>query len=250
MRLIVTSLLFVAALLSACSKATDTVIPSDMSVWDKELAPVVNKLDEEEKRIFVDYVARKKLAEVFGKEKATIPFGTTVGQAIEEQRKWKADFEKAEAEAKAEAARKAAEEQALKAKLEEERVAVLKQINAAATVTLLSKRELPRNFDAGRYSAEQEFAIGVENRSTQTLVGISGALEFLDVFDKVVGSVKFRISESIKPGGTYKWIGSRDYNQFLDEHRAVWNLEQGKYTTRFVPDTLVYLDGTKLTMPE
>lgn len=250
MKTTIASLLVLVALLSACSKATDTVIPSDMSTWDKELAPMVKKLEEEEKNLFVGYVARKKMAEVFTKDKAAIPFGTTVGQAIEEQRKWLADFEKAEAEAKAERERKAAEEQALKAKLEAEQAAVLKQINDAATVALLSKRELARNFEIRRFSETQEFIIGVENRSDKELAGISGTLEFIDVFDKVVGGVTFRISENIKPGETHKWVGSRDYNQFVAEHRAVWNLEEGKYTTRFVPDTLVYGDGTKLVMPD
>lgn len=243
-------LLISVSLLAACSKATDTVIPSDMSTWDKELAPVVKKLDEAEQKLLVAYVARKKMAEVFSGNKEAIPFGTTVGQAIEEQRKWQADFEKAQAEAKAEKERKAAEEAELKAKLDAERAAALKQINEAVTVTLLSKRQLPRDFDSGRYQAEQVFVVGVENRSNQELAGVSGELEFVDVFDKVVGSVNFRISENIRPGGTYKWNGVRDYNQFIDEHRALWNLEEGKYTTRFIPSSVVYSDGTKLTMPE
>lgn len=239
-----------ALALSACSKATDTVIPSDMSTWDKELAPVVKRLNEEEQKLFVAYVARAKIGEIFSKDKGGIPFGTTVGQAIEEQRKWQAEFEKKEAEAKAAREKQQAEEQALKAKLEAEQAAITKQINDAATVTLLSKRQLGSNFDARRYSDMQEFVIGVENRSDKELAGISGEIEFIDVFDKVVGVVNFRISERIKPGGTYKWTGSRDYNQFLDEHRAVWNLEEGKYTTRFTPSALVFTDGTKLSMPE
>lgn len=250
MKKAILTLLGTVVLLAACSKATDTVIPSDMATWDKDLAPVVQKLKEEEKKLFVGYVARMKMAEVFAKDKAGIPFGMTVGQAIEEQRKWQEEFAKAEAEAKAERDRKEAEELALKAKLEAESAGVLKQINDAVTVTLLSKRELGRDFEARRISDTQEFVIGAENLSDKELAGVSGELEFIDVFDKVVGSVSFRISENIKPGATYKWVGSRDYNQFIDTHRAVWNLEEGKYTTRFTPEALVYVDGTKLTMPE
>lgn len=60
----------------------------------------------------------------------------------------------------------------------------------------------------------------------------------------------FRISQKIAPSGSYVWKGGRDYNQFVAEQRAVWNLEEGKYKTRFVPSALVFADGTKLTMPD
>ena len=250
MRKVLLAVVCLCALLAACSKATDTVIPSDMSTWDKELAPVVQKLKDEDKALFVSYVTRMKLAEAFGKDKAAIPFGTTVGQAIEEQRKWQVEYAKAQAQEKAEQERQAAEALALKKKMDAERVVALKQINDAVTVALLSKRELGKNYDLGRFSDVQEFVIGTENRSDKDLVGVSGTLDFIDVFGKVVGSVNFGISERIKPGATYKWTGTRDYNQFISEQQAVWNLEEGKYTTRFIPNSLVYADGTKLTLPE
>lgn len=236
--------------LAACSKATDTVIPSDMAAWDKELAPVVQKLNDEDKALLVGYIARKKLASVFSKGANDIPFGTTVGDALKEQRSWKEQFEKAEAAAKIEQAQKAAEELALKKKLEDERAGLTKQFNQAVTVTLLNKKEFGSDYRAGRYGDYQQFSIGVENRSDKELSGVAGTIEFIDVFDKVVGAVGFGISEKIKPGATYKWTGGRDYNQFIPEHKAVWNIEEGKYTTRFVPESLVFADGTKLTLPE
>jgi hypothetical protein len=58
------------------------------------------------------------------------------------------------------------------------------------------------------------------------------------------------MSERIPPGEAAQWIGTRDYNQFVAEHKAVWNLEEGQYTTRFIPEAVVFEDGTKLTMPE
>ncbi len=68
----------------------------------------------------------------------------------------------------------------------------------------------------------------------------------MDIFDRVVGGVNFSISEKIEPSATVKWVGSRDYNEFIAEHRAVWNLKEDKYTTRFIPKTIVFADGRKL----
>ncbi len=238
MRHLASTLAFAAlTALVACSKPTDAVIPSDMATWDTQLAPSIKKLDDEQKRLATAYLMRSKVGEAFGGK--GMPIGTTLGTAIEEQRKFEADQ-----------LAKAAEAAALKAKLNEERQAAMAQLNKAVTVTLLSKKELPKNFDAGRYSEYQEFRVGVQNNSDKPLRGVSGTLKFIDVFDKEVGAVNFRASENIDPGKTYVWTGGRDYNQFLDTHRAIWNLEEGKYTTRFEPEMVVFQDGTKLSVPQ
>jgi hypothetical protein len=223
-----------ALLLSACSKPQDTVIPSDVSKWDTELAPQVKKLPDEEQKLAVAYIARAKLGEVFGGK--GVPFGTTLGDAVKQQRAWQHEQEEAD--------RKAA---VLKAEVEKQAKEHAALVAQAVTVSLVSKRQLPTNFDAGRYGEEQEFKIAVKNTGTKPLVGVSGTIEFIDVFDKTVGAVGFKISEPLEPGAGTVWTGTRRYNQFLSEHRAVWDLEEGKYKTRFVPDTIVFADGTKLS---
>jgi hypothetical protein len=207
-----------------------------MSVWDKELAPQLQKLPEQDRAMVAKYLMRAKLGEVFGGK--GVPIGTTVGQAIEEQKK----FETAEAVARA-------EEEALRKKLEEERATAIARLNRAVTVTLLQKRELGPDYDARRYSETQVIKVGVKNESDKPIIGVAGALRFVDVFDKEVGGVTFSISERIEPGKSVVWGGERRYNQYIDEHRAVWNLEEGKYTTRFVPETIVFADGSKLAAP-
>lgn len=231
------ALLVAVAVLSACSKPTDAVIPSDMATWDKELAPHLKKLADEDREKVAGYLMRAKLGEAFGGK--GVPPGTTIGQALEAQKKWEA-----------EQAAKRAEEEALKKRLEQERAAAMEQLNKAVTVTLLAKQALPKNFDAGRYSEYQQFRIGVQNNSDKPVAGVAGEIKFIDVFDKEVGAVNFRITENIAPGKSATWVGGRDYNQFIDAHRAVWNLEEGKYTTKFIPDMVVFQDGTKLTMPK
>jgi hypothetical protein len=236
------------AIVAGCSKPTDAVIPSDMATWDKELAPELKKLPEEDRAKVGLFLMRAKLGEAFG-GKGVAP-GTTIGQALEAQKKFETEEAAKRAKEEAEQAAKRAEAEALKKKLEQERAAALEQLNKAATVTLLSKRELPKNYDAGRYSEYQEFRIGVQNNSDKPIIGVAGELQFIDVFDKKVGETNFRISENIAPGKSVTWVGGRNYNQFMREHQAIWNLEAGKYTTKFVPDMVVFQDGSKLTMPK
>lgn len=208
-----------------------------MATWDKELAPELKRLSEVDREKVAAYLMRAKMGEVFGGK--GVPLGTTIGQALDGQKKFEAE----------QVAKRAAED-ALKKKIEQERTDAIDQLSKAVTVTLLAKREMPKNYDAGRYSDYQHFRIGVQNNSDKVVIGVSGEIKFIDVFDKEVGVVSFRISENIDLGKSATWTGGRDYNQFLDAHRAVWNLEDGKYTTKFVPEMIVFKDGTKLTVPE
>lgn len=226
-----------ALLLIACSNPNDTIIPSDMSKWDTELAPALKKLPEEDRKLVAAYLMRAKLVETLGKE--PMPLGLTVGEALAQQKQWQAEEEK-----------KAAAAKALKERLQREQEEARAAIGQAVTVTFLNKRQLPKNWEAERFSDTQQFTIGVENKSDKELVGVSGEIRFIDVFDKDVGGVNFRISEKIKPGGTYRWNGERRYNEFVDSHKAIWNLEDGKFTTRFVPEAVVYADGSKLAAPK
>jgi hypothetical protein len=232
-----TALLIVIAALSGCSKPTDAVIPSDFASWEKDLVPHLQKLSEADREKVAAYLIRAKAGEVFGGK--GLPPGTTIGQAIEGQKKFEI-----------EEAAKRAEEEALKKKLEQERTAAMEQLNKAVTVTLLEKKEVPKNYDAGRYSAHQEFRVGIQNNSDKPVIGVAGEIKFIDVFDKEVGSVIFKASEAIEPGKTITWTGERKYNEFIDKHRAVWNLQSGKYTTKFVPEAVVFKDGTKFEVPK
>lgn len=225
------------ALVTGCTKPTDTVIPSDMSKWDTELAPALRKLPEEDRKLVAAYLVRAKLMESLSKE--PIPIGITVGDVLAKQKQWQAEEEK-----------KAAEAKALKEKLDREQQEARLAMSHAVTVTFLSKRQIPKNWELNRYRDVQQLSIGVENKSDKEIVGVSGELHFIDVFDKDVGSVNFGISERIKPGGTFRWAGERQYNEFVESHKAIWNLEDGKYTTRFVPEAVVFADGSKLTAPK
>jgi hypothetical protein len=106
------------------------------------------------------------------------------------------------------------------------------------------------NPSAGRFGDQQRFVIGVANKSSQAVSGVSGELQFIDLFGKQVGAVGFSIAERMEPGGVVEWIGTRDYNRFIDSHRAVWDLEEGQYTTLFQPAAIVFANGLKLEMPK
>lgn len=242
----------VVAALTACTQPLDTVIPSNQAEWDKTLAPVIKKLDERDRQLFAAYMARHMMGAALGAAfggksvDAAIPIGTTIAQAISEQKTWMAEQAKAEAER----ARKEAEAAALKKEAQAKADVLRQQLSDAVTVALLAKPFAPANPAANQYSDRQLFKIAVKNTSDKTIAGVAGQLTFVDMFGKDVGAVGFKVTESIAAGSSYIWSGERKYNQFLPAHRAVHDLEEGKYTTRFEPEALVFSDGTSIKVDE
>jgi len=235
------AVLALTALLAACSKPQDTIIPTDKAEWDKTLAPAAKKLSEEERQLLGAYMARQTivagLGNLFGQgtPAAGIPPGMTIGQAIADQKAWAA-----------EKARKEEQAATLKREAEAKAAAARKEIDGAVTVALLKHGFRPRNFQTGRISDQQTFVIAIKNTGSKPIAGVAGRMVFIDIFDKEVGAVGFQSTETIEPGQTYTWNGERDYNEFMQEHRAVRDLEAGKFKTRFEAESIVFTDGSSL----
>lgn len=235
--------LICVAFLAACSDPKQSIVPSDPAQWDAELKPIIEKLNDDEKKLLGAYLIRSKMGEAFGGE-PMLP-GTTVADAIQNQKDWQIAAEKKKAEEQALKEQKAAEEKALQERLAAEKAAVKKRIDDAVTVTVLNTY-----LQKIKYDEQQVIEIGLSNNGTKDIRGIKGTVHFVDIFDNDVGEISFGYDDGLKAGEATTWTGSRDYNQFMKEHKAIAQLEKGKYTSRFEPEIIIFADGEKLTMPK
>ena len=221
-------------ILAGCSNPKSTVIPPDMGKWDTELKPALEKLSEEDRKLFAQYMLRAKLGEVFGQ--GGVPTGTTVGDAIENQKSFAAEQEK-----------KAAEAKALKEKLEREQAIIAKKIDEAVTVSVLKIGVV--NADSYGFSQKIVMHVATENKSNRRIAAIKGRIDFYDSFDQKVGDLKIKDESDIEPGATKKSSWNKNFNQFLAEDKAFATLQEGKYKAVFVGEALVFSDGEKLVSP-
>jgi len=84
-------LMALSVLLSACApNPKSALISNDPSKWETELKGSVEKLSSDEKDVLAGYLVRAKLGEALGGT-GGVPIGTTVGDAIDNQVRWKAD---------------------------------------------------------------------------------------------------------------------------------------------------------------
>ncbi|SFA84866.1 hypothetical protein SAMN04515620_10534 [Collimonas sp. OK607] len=231
------ALLFTMIVATGCSKPQDVVLSPDPAKWGQEVSDAAQKLSEDDRKLLAGYAMRSAIGTAFG-GKGIVP-GTTIGTAIAEQKQWILQQQAEQAE-----------QEALKQKLVAEQLAFQKTVAEALTVTVLEKKVLPKDYHASRYSDYQTFKLGLQNKSGKDIEGVAGRVQFYDIFDKEVYSIRFSFDEGVKAGATAVWEGGLDINQFNDGQKNLANLAEGKYTTRFFPSAIVFADGTKLKVSD
>jgi len=55
----------------------------------------------------------------------------------------------------------------------------------------------------------QDIKVAIQNNVDGSIAGVSGEMKFIDIFDKEVGAVNFRISETIQPNKSIIWSRER-----------------------------------------
>lgn len=214
-------------------------VPSSVEKWDNEdLHKAVEKLPEKEKELFAAYAARAALATAFGGE-GVIPEGKTVGDVIKDQRKWQKEQEDME------------QKQALlAAKLLKEQQEARTQMNNAVTASLLEISWHKSDWERGIHSDYFAISIGFKNCTAKDIAGIKGTVIFKDIFGDLIKGVRLSNDSGVAAGDTAIWNGSMDYNQFDDSDSKLRNTSRDKLKFEWEPDTYLFVDGTKMTMPK
>jgi hypothetical protein len=172
----------------------------------------------------------------------SIPAGETLGQAIEEQRKFVAE-QKAEEERQA----------ALKAALQAKRDAATKAMRDAVTVTLVSKKIKPEYGYSGiLLDTNLDITFGYKNNTAKDIAGVKGLISIRDLFGDKISDFLVSNDDTIPAGKSITWSGSRSvkYASGDNKDRKLAELDDSKYKVVWEPRMIVFSDGTKLTLPD
>lgn len=236
--------IIVAALvlvLSGCNGAKNTEIPTDLQSMDS-IKPEMEKLEPEERELVAGYIMRHTIGAAFGEKTDGIPKGTTIGAAIDEQRKFIADRKLEEAK-----------QAALKAELEARREAAARQMRDAVTVTLVSKKiEVERGYSGIVMDEHFAASFGYQNNTDKTVAGVKGYLSIKDLFGDEISGFAISNDQTIEPGKSITWKGSRSVKYAIGDNndRKLAGLDDTKYKVVWEPKMIVFTDGTKLEQPE
>ena len=246
MRIIATAIVLAGAL-TACSDPRNTLLPQDVSKL-ATMQPTLEKLSVEDRQLLSGYIVRETIDAKFGgilggTKIPGIPEGMTVGKAIELQRNFQADQTIEEAK-----------QLALKDRLRAEREVAEKAMREAVTVTLVSKSLKEEGGASGMVLDEKiEVVFGYKNNSTKDIAGVKGRISVRDLFGDELSAFQVSNDESIKSGASITWTGGRSIRYAMgssNKDMKLTELGDGKYTTQWNPQVIIFADGTKLTLPE
>lgn len=155
--------------------------------------------------------------------------------------------------AKAEAKKRQAEEEALKAKVIAERKTVSDKILASVVVAVTDKKVLPKNYDVGRYEEMLILHYAVENKSDKTIRQLKGRINFFDATGDKVGDLRVDFDEPIASGKTLKTTTGRGWklNPFLNNDiNKIAARDFNTMKANFEAEAIAFEGGEVLKAPE
>src|SRR5207302_1995775 len=156
---------------------------------------IIKRLPPEDQELFAGYVMRHTLGRVFLKDQKPIPAGTTIAQAVDEQRSFLAnEHTKEEAE------------KALSEKLRLEREKAQEAMRSSVTVTVVSKKLARETGDSGiEFDRKLQVVFGFKNNTQKSIAGVKGTLEALDLFGDEISGFAISYDTTIAAGASASW---------------------------------------------
>ena len=234
--------------LVACSKPQDIIFGTEPLKQISEQGEQFKKLPEEDRTLLVAYLTVSQMGKAFGAEVKS-PTGRTVGEVLVDAKAWKTTMQAAEAEAK----KKEAESEALKAKILAERKAISERIAASVTVAVVGTKVLPENYDVGRYYDLLSISYAIENKSEKTMRQLKGEVIFKDATGDKIGSLPVDFDEPVGAGKTLKTSTGRGWkiNKFRSEDiERIAGRDFSSMSATFIPESIAFEGGEVLKAPQ
>lgn len=129
-------------------------------------------------------------------------------------------------------------------KKENEKKAAANSDQETIGVTLVSKGFRAANIRQGEYQDLIVLELFIANQLADDVRAFDGVLQFTDLLDNEIMSIKLTINEPLKAKASMKWKGSVDYNQFRDGDRKLRNEQTANIKIRFSPRKVLFADGS------
>ena len=160
--------------LNSCSQNVKNTKLTDENM-EKELQTIKDskQLTDDEMRMLAAYLVRSKLASAFGS--AGLSKDKSVGEMIEEERKFE-DEQKA----------KEAEEKRLAEEAAKEEAQLADELRKTILVSVYKKSFSPSDWQNGTYEDYILLGFVFKNQSSKNIRGFTGTVLFNDIFDKEI----------------------------------------------------------------
>ncbi len=100
------------------------------------------------------------------------------------------------------------------------------------------------------YRKTIDFRITIDNPMDRSIKAFEGRILFNDVLGKLILGANLSYRDGIPAKGSVIWAGEIEYNQFIDHHREISNINIDKIVTELEVYKVAYEDGTIEEFPK
>ena len=220
--------------LNSCSENVKKKKLTDANM-EKELQTIKDskQLTDDEMRMLATYYMRSKLASAFGRVDSSKD--KSVGEMIEEERKFE-DEQKA----------KEAEQKHLAEEAAREEAQLADELRKTIIVSVYKKSFSPSNWQSGTFEDYILLGFVFKNESGKNIRGFTGTVLFNDIFDNEIARTTISYDQIIPAGKTVKWNGQRQYNQYIDADKKLATTELSNIKIVWFPEKVLFTDGSKI----
>ena len=91
----------------------------------------------------------------------------------------------------------------------------------------------------------------MKNNSAQDIAGVKGIMQFHDMFDARIENIELSLDQAITAHSERTITGKGiEVNQFKDDDKKLAATDLAKMKVTFVPEMIVFKDGSSEKMPE
>ena len=107
-----------------------------------------------------------------------------------------------------------------------------------------------KNLTEAGYRKTIDFRIRIDNPMDRPIKAFEGRILFKDVLGKLIIGANLSYRDGISAKGSATWAGEIEYNQFIDRHREISNIDIDKLLTELEVYKVAYEDGTIEEFPK
>lgn len=107
-----------------------------------------------------------------------------------------------------------------------------------------------KNLTEVGYRKTIDFRITIDNPMDRSIKAFEGRILFKDVLGKLILGANLSYRDGIAANGSATWAGEIEYNQFIDRHREISNIDIDKLLTELEVYKVAYEDGTIEEFPK
>lgn len=107
-----------------------------------------------------------------------------------------------------------------------------------------------KNLTEVGYRKTIDFRITIDNPMDRSIKALEGRILFKDVLGKLILGANMSYRDGIAAKGSATWAGEIEYNQFIDRHREISNIDIDKLLTELEVYKVAYEDGTIEEFPK